>query len=167
MSVAGPQDPIPTNAKWVESLRLTWSAAGSVGAAALAHRRPRCRWLGYTAPATRPAITPTQSTVSRAKPDGRAGALPAPRFRVLPAAARMTPDGADQERFCVVTLSSAGMPERIASKPRHSAGISWSEVSTFSPRPPQDSATISNADAGLNWSACAVRSPGSTCHRRP
>jgi hypothetical protein len=28
----------------------------------------RRRWLGYTAPAMRPAITPTQSTVSRAKP---------------------------------------------------------------------------------------------------
>ena len=36
-------------------------------------------------------------------------------------------------RFCVVTFSSAGVPERIASKPRRSAGISWSGPSTFSP----------------------------------
>jgi hypothetical protein len=42
---------------------------------------------------------------------------------------------ADRERFCVVTLSSAGMPEPSASKLRRSAGISWSGVSTFSGRP--------------------------------
>ena len=42
-------------------------------------------------------------------------------------------------RFCVATLTSAGVPERIASKPRVSAGISCSAPSTFSPWPPQDS----------------------------
>src|SRR5580704_1642202 len=53
-------------------------------------------------------------------------------------------------RFCVSTFNKAGVPERIASKARRSAGINCSGVVTFSPRPPHDAATISKSGDGLS-----------------
>src|SRR5579884_529736 len=52
-------------------------------------------------------------------------------------------------RFCVVTLRSAGVPDRTASNARRSAGINCSGPVTFSPVPPHASATISKSGAGL------------------
>jgi hypothetical protein len=65
----------------------------------------------------------------------------------------MTPDGADQERFCVVTSSRAGMPERSASKLRRHQLVQGLDLLAAAAA---DSATISNAGAGLSRSAPAV-----------
>jgi hypothetical protein len=76
----------------------------------------------------------------------------------------MTPDGADQERFCVVTSSRAGMPERSASKLRRHQLV-------------QGLGLLAAAAAGFRHhlerrrrfepvSACCP-SLGSTCRRRP
>src|SRR5262249_40438069 len=53
-----------------------------------------------------------------------------------------------QCRGRVITFSVAGVPERILSMARSSAGITASAVSTFSPKPPQVSTTFSKSGEG-------------------